>query len=158
ILGSIVAVALLAAGALAYLVLRLDVRGEIERAVESAMGRHLTIEGDVGVSYWPVLGLRATKTTLSNVPGGRAPAFSTSGEIDIGVELQPLLNRQVIVRNLVLQRPRIALEIDAAGKPNWIFTPATHPARPAPPPPSRPQRPSQPGVDVARTTLREVRI
>lgn len=161
ILGSIVAVALLAAGALAYLVLRLDVRGEIERAVENATGRQLTIQGDVGVSYWPVLGLRATKTTLSNVPGGRAPAFNTSDEIDIGVELQPLLNRQVVVRNLVLQRPRIALEIDAAGKPNWIFTPrvrlAPAPSAPRPPTGAAP-RPSPATVDVARTTLREVRI
>src|SRR5262245_60335492 len=142
ILGSVVAVALLGAGALAYLVLRLDVRGEIERSVESATGRQLTIQGDVGVSYWPVLGLRATKTTLSNVAGGRAPAFSTSDEIDIGVELQPLLNRQVVVRNLVLQRPHIALEVDAAGKPNWIFTPPVRPAPAAPPPRAAPQRPS----------------
>jgi AsmA protein len=158
ILGSVVAVALLAAGALAYLVLRLDVRGEIERAVENATGRQLTIQGDVGVSYWPVLGLRATKTTLANVPGGRAPAFSTSDEIDIGVELQPLLNRQVVVRNLVLQRPHIALEVDAAGKPNWIFSP---PVRPAPAPPATPtttHAPTRSTVDVAQTSLREVRV
>jgi len=156
-LGAIVAVALLGAGAITYLILRLDVRGEIERAVETATGRQLTIEGDVGISYWPVLGLRATKTTLSNVPGGRAAAFSTSDEIDIGVELQPLLDRQVVVRNLVLQRPRIALEIDAAGKPNWIFTP---PTRPAPPASSTaaPQRSTHSTVDIARTSLREVRI
>lgn len=158
ILGSIVAIALLAAGGLAYLVLRLDVRGEIERAVENATGRQLTIQGDVGVSYWPVLGLRATKTTLSNVPGGRAPAFSTSEEIDIGVELQPLLNRQVVVHNLVLQRPHIALEIDAAGKPNWILTPPVRPAPPSPPPSRAPHAPAQPTINVAQTTLREVRI
>ncbi|MFT3726530.1 MAG: AsmA family protein [Terricaulis sp.] len=159
ILGTIVAVALLAAGGLTYLILRLDVRGEIERAVENATGRQLTIRGDVGVSYWPVLGLRATNTALSNVAGGRAPAFSTSDEIDIGVELQPLFNRQIVVRNLVLQRPRIALEVDATGKPNWIFTPPTRQAAPAAP--ARPvpqQRPNRGVVDIARTTLREVKI
>jgi uncharacterized protein involved in outer membrane biogenesis len=50
VVGSLVALALMAAGALAYLVLRLDVRGEVERAVENATGRDLTIAGDVGVS------------------------------------------------------------------------------------------------------------
>ena len=77
ILGTIVAVALLAAGALTYLVLRLDVRGEVERAVESATGRNLTISGDVGVSFWPVLGLHAANDTLANVAGGaRRPSLS----------------------------------------------------------------------------------
>jgi|GEM_PF-2195206 len=159
ILGTVVAVSLLAAGALAYLVLRLDVRGEVERAVETATGRQLTIAGEVGVSYWPVLGLRAAKTSLANVSGGRAPAFITADEIDIGVELQPLLHRQVVIRNLVLQRPDIAFEIDAAGKPNWTITPQARGAAPPTPPAAQTgRRQGQASIDFAATTLREVRI
>lgn len=149
VVGSLVALTLMAAGALAYLVLRLDVRGEVERAVENGTGRDLTINGDVGVSYWPVLGLRARDVTLANVEGGRAPALIAADEVDIGVELRPLLDRQVNVRRLVFQRPRIALEVDAEGKPNWLLSPR----RPEGPPPP----PGEPGVDVTRTTLREVR-
>lgn len=149
--GGLVAAALMGAGALTYLVLRLDVRGEVERAVENATGRDLTISGDVGVSYWPVLGLRAQDVTLANVEGGRSPTFIAADEIDIGVELRPLLDRQVNVRRLVLQRPRIALEVDAQGQPNWVLRP-----RVAPGPP--PRGPREAPVDVARTTLREVRI
>lgn len=153
IVGSVVAVALIGAGALAYLVLRLDVRAEVERAVESATGRDVVIAGDVGVSYWPVLGLRAGEVTLSNVEGGRAPSFIAADEIDIGVELRPLLDRQVVVRRLVLQRPQIALEVNAEGRPNWLLAPVR---RPGGPPPTT--RPSEPVVDVSRTSLREVRI
>ncbi|ANP47745.1 AsmA family protein [Candidatus Viadribacter manganicus] len=152
--GSLVTVVLLGAGVLTYLVLRLDVRGEIERNVENATGRDLTINGDVGVSYWPVLGLKAQDVTLANVEGGRAPAFIAADEIDIGVELQPLLNRQVNVRRLVFQRPRVALEVDAQGQPNWLLRPRSTPGTPPPtttPPPEGP-------VDVARTSLRSVRI
>jgi AsmA protein len=152
VVGSLVALALMGAGALAYLVLRLDVRGEVERAVETATGRDLTISGDVGVSYWPVLGLRAHEATLANVEGGRAPAFIAADEIDIGVELRPLLNRQVVVRRLVLQRPRIALEVDAEGEPNWVLAPRTGTGPPETTPPS------EPSIDIARTRLREVRI
>lgn len=150
--GSLVTVVLLGAGVLTYLVLRLDVRGEIERNVEAATGRDLTINGDVGVSYWPVLGLRAQDVSLANVEGGRAPAFITADEIDIGVELRPLLDRQVNVRRLVFQRPRVALEVDASGQPNWLLRPRVSPTPPAP----RPQ-PTEP-VDVTRTSLRSIRI
>ncbi|PZO49544.1 MAG: hypothetical protein DCF16_14510 [Alphaproteobacteria bacterium] len=152
--GGLIAAALLGAGLLAYLVTRLDVRGEVERAVESATGRDLTISGDVGVSYWPVLGLRAEDATLANVEGGRAPAFIAADEIDIGVEIRPLFDRQVVVRRLVLQRPRIALEVDSEGAPNWVLTPRRAPPSTTPPPTS----PSEPAIDVSRTNLREIRI
>lgn len=152
--GSLVTVVLLGVGLLTFLVLRLDVRGEIERNVEAATGRDLTINGSVGVSYWPVLGLKAQDVTLANVEGGRAPALIAADEIDIGVELQPLLNREVNVRRLVFQRPRVALEVDANGQPNWLLRP-----RPSTtPPPTTTAPPSQNPVDTSRTSLRSVRI
>lgn len=151
--GGLVAAALIGAGLLAYLVSRLDVRAEVERAVENATGRDLTIAGEVGVSYWPVLGLRALDATLANVEGGRAPAFIRAGEIDIGVEIRPLFDRQVVVRRLVLQEPQIALEVNAQGQPNWILTPRRPPPTTTPTP-----RPTEPSVDINRTSLREIRV
>lgn len=153
--GSLVTVVLLGVGLLTFLVLRLDVRGEIERNVEAATGRDLTINGSVGVSYWPVLGLKAQDVTLSNVTGGRAPAFIAADEIDIGVELRPLLDRQVNVRRLVFQRPRVALEVDANGQPNWLLRSRVSTT---PPPTTTPPPPSENPVDASRTSLRSVRI
>ncbi len=150
--GSLVTVVLLGGALLTFLVLRLDVRGEIERNVEAATGRDLTINGSVGVSYFPVLGLRAQDVTLANVEGGRAPAFIAADEIDIGVELRPLLDRQVNVRRLVFQRPRVALEVDANGQPNWLLRPRVSTT----PPPNTP--PPENPVDATRTSLRSVRI
>jgi AsmA protein len=149
--GGLFAAVLIAAGLLAYLVSRLDVRAEVERVVENATGRDLAIAGSVGVSYWPVLGLRAEDASLANVEGGRAPAFIAADVINIGVEIRPLLDRQVVVRRLVLRRPRIALEVNSEGRPNWILSPR----RAEGPPPAEPR---EPAVDLARTSLREVRI
>ncbi len=149
--GGLVAAALIAAGLLAYLVSRLDVRAEVERAVENATGRQMRIEGDVGVSYWPVLGLRAETITLANVTGGRAPAFIAADEINVGVAIRPLLDRQVVVERLVLQRPQIALEVDAQGQPNWVL------ARPRGTGPARPPT-TEPALDFSRTSLRGVSI
>lgn len=160
VIGGLTALAALAAVALAILVARIDVRAEIERAAEAATGRELTLSGSVGVSYWPVLGLHAAGATLSNVEGGRAPAFLTADDIHVGVELRPLLNRQVVVRELVLQRPRIALEVDEQGTPNWILAPKATPRPPGAPPvqPRPDSTPSAPAVDVERTSLRAVRV
>lgn len=152
ILGGLVAAALIGAGLLAYLVSRLDVKAEIERAVENATGRELTITGDVGVSFWPVLGLQAADATLANVQGGRAPALAAMDRINVGVEIRPLFNRDVVVRQLVLQKPRISLEVDAQGRPNWILRPVTSPQRP----PARPA--PQPNGRTSQFSLREVRI
>lgn len=154
ILGTIVAALALCAGALAYLVSRIDVRAEIERAVENATGRDLTIAGDVGVSFWPVLGLRAEQASLANVEGGRAPALVVMQELDVGVELRPLLNRDVVVRRLVLKRPQVALEVDAEGRNNWTFAPAAASPPPASPPANGAEAPQAPR---GRFSLREVR-
>ncbi len=151
--GGLIAAALIGAGLLAYLVSRVDVRAEVERIVENATGRDVTISGPVGVSFFPVLGLRARDATLANVEGGRAPAFITADEIDIGVEFGPLFNRRIEVRRLVLQRPRIALEVDAQGRPNWLLGP-----RPGPPGPPSPTPPPPPSFDLGDTALRSIRV
>lgn len=149
--GGLIAAALTGAGLLAWLVSRVDVRSEIERAVENATGRDVVISGSVGVIYWPVLGVRAGDVTIANVEGGRAPAFIAADEINVGVELRPLLDRQINVQRLVLQRPQISLEVNAEGEPNWVLTPR----RPEGAPPTTP---SEPAVDMQRLRLRGVNI
>ncbi|MBY0563854.1 MAG: AsmA family protein [Hyphomonadaceae bacterium] len=148
--------ALVGAGVLAYLVSRIDVRAEIERAVESATGRDFTIAGNVGVSYWPVLGVHAADASLANTPGGRAPAFLTAADIHVGVELRPLLDRRIVVRQFVLHQPQVALEIDTAGQPNWVL--GARPATPPTPPAPAPQPPPEPTFDLGQTTLRSVSV
>nr|HRK63522.1 AsmA family protein [Terricaulis sp.] len=117
ILGGVVALTLMGAGLMVFLVSRIDLKPEIERVVENATGRDLTISGPVGVTFWPVIGVKAENASLANVEGGRAPAFITMDELDVGVEIAPLFQQRVEVRRLVMQRPSIALEVDAEGAP-----------------------------------------
>ncbi|MET0182540.1 MAG: AsmA family protein [Caulobacterales bacterium] len=162
ILGAAVAFSLASAGGIFFLLTRLDMRGEVERIVESATHRDLTITGDVGVSFYPVIGIRADDASLANVPGGRAPALASVKTISLGVEILPLvLRRDVIVRRLVLTDPRIALEIDAAGEPNWSFErrPPGQPSPPSAPPVNQAPPPQQQPQQAQRQfTLREVVI
>lgn len=156
ILGGAVALTLMGAGLLVYLVHRIDLKPEIERVVENATGRNLTISGEVGVSFWPVIGVRAHEVALANAPGGRAAHFLTAAELDIGVEIMPLIARRIEVRRLVLQRPAIAFEVDEAGAPNWVFASQTQqPTPPTPPAPGEQPPPQSPGPSPS---LREIRI
>ncbi|MES1157100.1 MAG: AsmA family protein [Alphaproteobacteria bacterium] len=149
-----------AAGGLYYLVSRLDVRAEISNAVEHATGRKLTIAGSVGVSFWPVLGLEAHEASLANVQGGRAPALAAMDAIHVGVDILPLFHREVVVKQLVLDHPRIALEVDSNGVPNWTLQPPPPPA-PAPgapaPKPTQAQS-SAPPVQAQSFSLRDITI
>lgn len=153
ILGTLVAIAALGLGGVVYLVSRLDAGAEIERAVEASTGRDLTISGPTGLSLWPVIGLRAQNAALANVEGGRAPALMAVDEINVGMEILPLFRREAVVRHLVLQHPRIALEVDAEGRPNWLLQRLAAPTTPGAPTQS-------PGVDLTPRTfsLRSVRI
>lgn len=124
-LGGLMAAAMtlvfVALGAGLFLLSRIDARAEISRLVEEATGRRLTINGAVGMTVWPVIGLEAADIALANVPGGRAPALATAKAVHIGVEIAPLFRQRLEVRNLVLTQPTLALEIDSAGAPNWAL-------------------------------------
>lgn len=145
ILGGLVALLLVAAGVLFFLLSRYDAKAEIERAALQATGRQLTITGNVGVTFYPVLGLSAEGASLANVQGGRSPALVSIEKLSVGVEPWPLVqHRTIVVHEFVLEKPRIALEVDAQGRPNWILQPlpSTTPPRPGAPP-TAPQAPSE---------------
>ena len=56
-----------------------DFKDEISQAVESKTGRVLAIEGDIGLSVFPWLGLEIGPTSLSNAPGFSAAPFAGYG-------------------------------------------------------------------------------
>lgn len=141
VLGVLVIAAGAGAAYLLSLVSPANVRAQVERAVESATGRELSIKGDVAVSLWPVFGVSAKDVTLANVPGGRAPSFLDAKEIKIGVAVAPLLNGVIEVHELTFDTPKLALEVSDTGAPNWVFKPkpSTAPAPRSPQPAGPPK-------------------
>ncbi len=121
------------------------IRTEIEHGVEMATGRKVTIAGPVSVMIYPNLGLEARQVRLANVPGGAAKNLLEIDAVAVGVELLPLLSGDVRVKRLELIRPKLALEVDAKGAPNWLLTPAA------------PQDPAK-GPEVKALSLGDVRL
>ena len=96
-----------------------DFKDEISQAVESKTGRVLAIEGDIGLSVFPWLGLEIGPTSLSNAPGFSASPFAGMDEVQVRVKLLPLLRKELEMDTVVLKGLQLSLETDAQGKTNW---------------------------------------
>ena len=124
---------------------------EIAKAVRDATGRELRIDGDISVSVLP-LSISIGEFRLSNAEGMPSPEMISVAGVDIKLALFPLIGRSVVVESLVVREPAIFLEVDAEGRPNWLFEPAM-PAAPAPPAAER-----EAGLPISGLELADVRI
>ncbi|MDE2072590.1 MAG: AsmA family protein [Alphaproteobacteria bacterium] len=96
-------------------------RGQIEQQASTATGRQLKINGELRLSIFPTLGVKAEQVTLANVPGGEAPYFASMDSLGVGVKLLPLLSGKVEVSQVTLNKPVINLEVEKDGKGNWAL-------------------------------------
>ncbi len=119
--------------AAAVLVWRFDpnaYKPRIEAAVRNATGRDLALGGPIRLSLFP-LGITLHDLALSNPPGFASQQMARVRQITLRLDLAPLLHRRLVVRELDIDRPEVALERNAAGVPNWSFAP---PGPPGPQP------------------------
>ena len=119
--GVVAALILAAAAALVILFPVSRIQAEVIQSVEKATGRKVAVEGPVRLMLYPVLGVEAEGVRLANVAGGQAPHLLSARTLALGVDLLPLLQGRVRVAKLVLSEPRLALELDAQGRPNWLL-------------------------------------
>ena len=124
---------------------------EIAKAVRDATGRELRIDGEISVSLLP-LSISIGEFSLSNAEGMPSPEMISVAGVDVKIALLPLIGRTVVVESLVIREPAIFLEVDAAGRPNWLFEPAM-PTGPAPP-----AAEGEAGLPISGLELADVRI
>lgn len=94
-------------------------KAEIAAAVHKSTGRELTIEGDIGLTFFPWLGVQTGPMRLSNAPGfGDAP-FASIRAAGLKVKLLPLLRKEVDVDVVTLDGLQLHLMRNAAGLGNW---------------------------------------
>lgn len=83
------------------------------------LGRDLTIDGDIRLSFWPILGISVDKIGLANAKGGVAPQLLTIERVTAEADLAMLLRRQINVTSLRIDQPKIYLEQLPNGQGNW---------------------------------------
>ena len=127
---------IVAAVALPLLIDPNDFRDEISALVEEQTGRNLTIEGEIGFSVFPWLGIELGKMELANAPGFGDRPFAGIERADLKIKLLPLLRKQVEIKTVVLHGLDVNLARDASGKTNWedLVSASEEPPAPAEPP------------------------
>ena len=105
--------------------------GRLVAIVKQVTGRDLRIAGPVKLSLLPAVEVDASDVSLGNMADARSPDMVRLKQLRMRLQIWPLLHGSVVVSRLVLVEPIIALEVDKAGNPNWVFR------APAAPPPHR---------------------
>ena len=92
-------------------------KGELARVVKEKTGRTLAVEGKIGVSLFPTLGVGVGKTSLSERNSDKT--FARIDEVKVSLAVLPLLSRQVVVDRVTLSGLDVDLFKDRSGKSNF---------------------------------------
>ncbi|MET0091598.1 MAG: AsmA family protein [Candidatus Thiodiazotropha sp.] len=97
-----------------------DHKARIISEVKKATGRDLGITGDIGLSVFPRLALELNGLTLSNAPGFKETNFATIQHAQVGVNLLPLLFKQILeVDTVQIEGVSLYLAKAKNGTTNW---------------------------------------
>src|SRR4051794_28852083 len=111
-------------------------KGRIEAEVTSRTGREFHINGPIALSLLPTLAVELNQVSFAGPPGARTAEMAQLSKLELELKPWPLLSGEVEIDKLVLREPRIALEVDAQGRPNWVLNRQAgqaQPQQPAPP-------------------------
>ncbi|MGH8634645.1 MAG: AsmA family protein [Burkholderiales bacterium] len=95
---AIAGLVIMAGAVLAYIAATFDpnqYKPQIVQAVKERTQRTLKLEGDIGLSFWPSIGAKIGKASLSERASDRE--FAAVEEVRVALKLMPLLSRQAVV-------------------------------------------------------------
>ncbi len=161
---------LVAAGfALTHLFDPNDYKDEIRQLARDKAGLELTINGDIGWSLFPWLGLELHETTLASTQTPDQP-LADLRMLGLSVRVLPLLQREVQMSDITVNGLNLTLSRDQQGRGNWegIGQPPAQPAGTQPAPtvatPAEPAEPA-PGksgkplkLDIDSLTVSDARV
>ena len=113
---------LLAAGAVIgapFLVPTDTIKSQLTTQVENATGRKLTVDGDLSLSLVPAVAVEMTDVHFANVSGSDVSDMVSLDELNVVLKVFPLFSGTIEISRFVLVEPKIHLEVDASGNPNW---------------------------------------
>ncbi|RLJ17926.1 AsmA family protein [bacterium endosymbiont of Escarpia laminata] len=97
-----------------------DHKQEIIAEVQKATGRDLTIDGDIGLSVFPWLGLELNGLSLSNASGFGDQPFAALDHVQVRVNLVPLILQQALeVDKVQVEGLVLNLAKSKSGVTNW---------------------------------------
>lgn len=128
-------------------------KGQIVERVKAATGRDFAINGPMSLSLLPRFALEVNDVSLGNAPGMSDKTMAHLAKLELQVQPLALISGKLVIDSFVLIDPKIALEVDKQGRPNWQFAavkPAASPAGAGAPPAPSSTSPPQAGTQAAK--------
>lgn len=94
---------------------------EICDAAKSAIGREVSISGDIKLSLLPSPTIQIMNVRVANIKGASHPHMVLVDRLEASLSVLPLLKRHLEFRKVSLVKPRFFLEELPSGEKNWIF-------------------------------------
>lgn len=149
---------LLIVGAVALLLSMFDsarVKTELADAVQAKTQRTLKIDGELGLFFWPNVGIEVGKASLSEFKS--TAEFAAIDKARVSVAVLPLLSKQVVVEAIELDGASVTLIKRKDGTLNIDDLTAKDAGKPAQPEqPAGPATPLQ--VDIASVKISNARL
>lgn len=92
---------------------------QIIEQVEKTTGRTFSIDGDINLSVFPWIGLKVEDVALGNEKGFKAKKFAAIKQLDVKVNVLPLLQKQVEINTIRLHGLNVSLEVARDKSNNW---------------------------------------
>jgi AsmA protein len=92
---------------------------QIIEQVESATGRTFAIDGDINLSIFPWIGLKVEGVALGNEKGFSAKKFAAIKQLDVKINVLPLLKKEVEINTIRLHGLEVSLEVAKNKSNNW---------------------------------------
>jgi len=152
------ALVVLVIGVIAYVSATFDpnqYKPQIIKAVKDKTQRTLKLDGDIQLSFWPSIGAKVGKASLTE--RGSDKPFAAVEEARVAVKLMPLLSKQVVVDTVAVKGLRATLLKTRDGKTNIDDLVGA-------PPPAKGSAPAPKGgeadfkIDIARVEVRDAAI
>lgn len=103
-------------------------KNQVVNLVKEQTGRDLRIDGDIGLSFFPSIGVSLEDVGFSNADWASEKEMASMQEMRVALKLMPLFSGNVEVDSFVLVDPVIHLEVRRDGTPNWQFETTRAPA------------------------------
>lgn len=143
-----------------------DYKDEIRQLARDKANVELTLNGDIGWSLFPWLGLELHEASVATLSNPTQP-FADLQMLGLSVRVLPLLRREVQMSDVRVEGLNLSLNRDENGHGNWedIGKPAPGTVSPSATPgendaaPSKPDKPSQPiRLDIDSLTVNNARV
>lgn len=94
-------------------------RAQVESQVSKALGRTVSLKGDLSFSVFPWAGISLSGFSVENPPGFAEKEFLKIESFEVRVKLIPLLSKNIQAKGFILKKPMIFLEKNKEGVGNW---------------------------------------